>query len=526
MSLHNVDFFKHIPLSVLKKLMGLCYNNFYDTSGFNEKKRLYLPLEFPDDMEYIPSIPKLDTEDTLKTLGYSLYDYKKGLCKKNGDDKNLYKIGKLLNKHDCGIILKKFNEDITRANVNINFNELEVVISYNPFDIAMMSTGRGWSSCMKYQPGDYSDFSKYIHQDISNGMIIAYLINKNDRKISKPKARLLIKPYKNSNTGEIYYKVSDLVYGLSVNSFKKTVQKWVDGWQPSKKINSLYVNSYDFYIDKGESNFIFSNDYINDNEYQNLLKYYNAKSDETGKYKLPGTTNISGFSFRDFPIPVNYIDGNLIIARNRILDNFNFMKNSTVSGDVIIEFNRDSIKNLKGMKGIHFKRDFKLLKNIYLSSFLGLKDCVFDGEFRVMFNGVIPDLKGTSGNKFNGDFILDGNNIISYEGIEDFNLSNACLKVVSLIDTNFSMLATLPIDLDVKNIKICHYIFDKKTPVKDYSIIYNSQDEITDSEVTIMELKLKYNMIDRSDWDREQIIKRYKNHKYWDDVEKIINGKI
>lgn len=520
------DEFKFIPLSVLKPLMQLeqPHHSKFQELGFDDKKRLYIPLNHTSDNVYLDSVIQVEVGDVLRSLNYTLIDYKKGLCKKDGDEKNVYKVGKVLNKNNAEYTLKRFNEDMIRSNVNLNLDELEVVISYNPFDIAMMSTGRGWSSCMRYKIGEFSDFAKHIHDDISCGMLVAYLIHKDDKKIHNPKARMLLKPYKNFNTGETYYIPAGMVYGLTLESFKNTLQEWLDEWQPEKE-DVLYVNSYKFYIDKSESNIIFNKeDDVSESEKLQLLSFYNAEPDGNGKYKIKGDISIAGYPLKEFTFPISSIEGNLTIERNRVLENFNFLKGAVIHGDTDISWNRYNFKNFKGLEGVYFKGDFKVLKNSGINTFEGLKDCTFDGEFRFAFNGMFPDFKGTSGCKFNGKFVVDGNHIISYEGIEDFDFSDCIFLSTSIIDNPATpLLSTLPIDLKLKNITTAHYLnLPDAQDVYENSLMYYTQQEITDSEITFQELKFKYKVYPRSDWDRQQIIKRYTGHSKYSQVLEII----
>ena len=123
---------------------------------FKGKYRIYLPIK-----ELDKKLDCLDSSDNytlvrswLMDNGYSYTDgsYIQGYCYKN--DKNgksiQYRIGKVLNsdKNDSEAqrLLKLFNEDKCRSLKSDS--KYFAVISRHPYDVAGMSTDRGWNSCM------------------------------------------------------------------------------------------------------------------------------------------------------------------------------------------------------------------------------------------------------------------------------------------------------------------------------------------------------------------------------------------
>ena len=95
-----------------------------------------------------------DTErmisDHLKSIGYEVEDYIKGLAYKSDNPKRKIKIGKLLNKSNQ-TFFHYFQNDPVRQSTK---SEFMVVISRHPYDIAGMSTNRGWESCMRLPDPD------------------------------------------------------------------------------------------------------------------------------------------------------------------------------------------------------------------------------------------------------------------------------------------------------------------------------------------------------------------------------------
>ena len=71
---------------------------------------------------------------------------------------------------------------------------LIVIFARHPYDIAGMSYGRTWRSCMHLVDGKLREFVK---KDIKFGTIAVYLTNANDETLSNPLARILVKPYIN-----------------------------------------------------------------------------------------------------------------------------------------------------------------------------------------------------------------------------------------------------------------------------------------------------------------------------------------
>lgn len=71
---------------------------------------------------------------------------------------------------------------------------LIIIFARHPYDIAGMSYGRTWRSCMHLVDGKFREFVK---KDIENGTIAVYLTNANDETLSNPLARILVKPYVN-----------------------------------------------------------------------------------------------------------------------------------------------------------------------------------------------------------------------------------------------------------------------------------------------------------------------------------------
>ena len=175
--------------------------------------RIYMPVNTPLDVEPLPEI-----EEELQQQGYEVKDYVAGLAEKNG---RVIKIGKLLSPDT----LRQYEVD-KRERVGKR-RSFHIVISRHPYDIAGMSTDRGWTSCQDLRSGSHCHF---VPKDIEAGSFIAYLADVNDTNLKNPTARVLIKPYVNTE-GQVAYASSRQVYGsvpsdLSVE-FTASVDKFV-----------------------------------------------------------------------------------------------------------------------------------------------------------------------------------------------------------------------------------------------------------------------------------------------------------
>jgi hypothetical protein len=148
----------------------------------------------------------------LNPMGYSFTEtqYAEGVASSDGV-RHALKIGKILQGLGEETLLKEFKEDFCRS-----YGGLKVVISRHPYDIASMTTNRGWSSCMDLVSGCNK---AYVKRDIMGRTVIAYLTSMKDKNLTNPLARILLKRYENAS-GHEYYVPATRVYGLSTAYFK------------------------------------------------------------------------------------------------------------------------------------------------------------------------------------------------------------------------------------------------------------------------------------------------------------------
>lgn len=159
--------------------------------------------------------PPIEIVDALMEKNIVLVDYVAGTGKDSHG--RIVKIGKYLAKDPD--LKKMFDSDPKRKSlVNATRNHQLICISMHPYDIAGMSTDRGWVSCMNLKDGSNK---RFIKQDIAGGTLIAYLIDPQDKNINKPIARCLAKPF-----------------------FEKSKAKAAEKFVGSETVNALYLVEY------------------------------------------------------------------------------------------------------------------------------------------------------------------------------------------------------------------------------------------------------------------------------------------
>lgn len=210
--------------------------------------RLYIPISNESipasDIAPIPAIQSFLTQN-----GYSIVDYRKGIVF-DENKKQQIKIGKVLQKFDRSDLLNLFNTDKNREAIR---SQHIVVISRHPYDIAGMSTNRGWTSCMNLNTGQYR---KYVPIDIKEGTIVAYVVKREDKNISNPVGRILIKPFIDSlGSDRIYLVPESYCYGTGVTGFTDTVEKWTNEVNKSNDLENIAIFKWNpkFYDDSSMS---------------------------------------------------------------------------------------------------------------------------------------------------------------------------------------------------------------------------------------------------------------------------------
>lgn len=207
--------------------------------------RITIPLEDPHDHKVMPHP---DIASHLEKHGYSVEDYSSGTAKdKYG---RITKIGKALSSTKADPkLLNTFNSDPARQGGGKVHDNLQVVISRHPHDVAGMSTGRGWTSCMDMKDGVNKD---YLKHEIAEGTHVAYLTQKGDHEVKNPIARIALKPFREEKSDRIILHPEHKTYGTAASSFEHTVNNFVNNHFPLKE-NTFYTKNSKVYDDSHNS---------------------------------------------------------------------------------------------------------------------------------------------------------------------------------------------------------------------------------------------------------------------------------
>ena len=192
----------------------------------NGQDRVTTPLIHPE----APAIPHPDVQDHLERNGYNISDYRAGKAMDQyGRETN---IGKALAKTKADpSVINAFVNDPNRATAKQNVDDkLHVVISRNAYDVAGMSTDRGWTSCMDMNKGSNAH---YLKPAVEEGMHVAYLARKDDPELQNPLARIAMVPYNAYNrdgtkAAKTILRPEKTQYGTSDSAFADTVKKWTE----------------------------------------------------------------------------------------------------------------------------------------------------------------------------------------------------------------------------------------------------------------------------------------------------------
>jgi hypothetical protein len=223
--LKSFSLFEAIKLSDARKVTEI----FLKSGGkerynevFKGQDRLYYDLE--EAMDNPKTELSVQIESELEKNGYTMLDYYAGTAKKNEDDKNLFKIQKLLVKWKLDELKSKMDSDPIRSGTKSKSKK--VVISRHGIDLAGVSTGRGWTSCKNLKGGMNA---KYVFTEAEVGALVAYLIEADDLNIQKPIQRISIPVYINEKdpTKVLLYPESKGYGNYNKTDFFNFVLKWV-----------------------------------------------------------------------------------------------------------------------------------------------------------------------------------------------------------------------------------------------------------------------------------------------------------
>lgn len=405
------------PLSVAKKYTQYKENRIesdFENKVFGNKNRIYIPLQKINPKKASRNIGltiENRVENTLRRDGYEVIDYVKGTCKKIGDTKNIYKIGKVLNKLNRDVELKSFNNDFARNLANQGTDNLEVVISRHAYDIAGMSTGRGWTSCLEIG----KENEKYIQPHIELGSLIAYVIDKSDRNIRSPKSRILINPYKlfrkSPRHPEVTKYFSAKIYGTFVPGFKETIDNWLEENQDIpygtySLSGGLYADDLWFKTKLHPLKDLKTKELVLENiKALHLTKY---KINDDLSVDIDGNVSLTTCDLTEIPLNFNKVNGNFIIYNNKLTS----LEGSPKIVRGSFDCSHNKLKNLKGSPEI-VRRNFSCQRNSITTLVGGPREV--NGDYNCSENK-LENLKGMPEYEV-GHLTLAYNPLKSIEGI-------------------------------------------------------------------------------------------------------------
>jgi hypothetical protein len=291
--IHSYDTFinEAIAYNVAKPYIQL----WKDTGGesryeewFNGVHRLYMDL-LTDESPIFKDVHKV-----LQDNGYQVVDYYNNVARKDGvSDNREFGIGKLLYRFD-----KELKKEYDSHKDKTVSDEYMVVISRHAYDLLGISTDRKWHSCMSLDDSMYQSDS--IKDDIKQGSLVAYLIERSDTNIKNPINRLLIKPFTDESNHTVLATDAKVYFNKQkdkeIVGFRDTVDKWLEGKQVIKK-DVLYKLNQALYPDGKD--FVLNSDFMPDlkRRYKNIRVLDNGMlmvSSGSDKKELKGIVNKNG----------------------------------------------------------------------------------------------------------------------------------------------------------------------------------------------------------------------------------------
>jgi hypothetical protein len=143
-----------------------------------------------------------------------------------------------------GTFQKAYENDPERG---ASKGEKGIVFTRNKYDVAGMSTDRGWSSCMNMVDGENR---KYLEHDINHGTVTAYFVHHDDQGLKSPVGRVNLKKFENGS-GHVIYRPEESTYGTIPKNAVKHIHEWSEKNYPSQP--GIYVKAAGLYNDDGKS---------------------------------------------------------------------------------------------------------------------------------------------------------------------------------------------------------------------------------------------------------------------------------
>jgi hypothetical protein len=200
--------------------------------------RVSVPLARVEDKDSNLDTPH-ELAHHLSQHGFEVHDFEKGLARKKGDRRPV-RIGRVLERTKAPDHVKSaYVHASSRQGIKTKNTNYHVVISRHHHDVAGMSTGTGWDSCMsldkKTLTGRKGTHARsYLPRDLTQGTHVAYLAHKDDKDLKNPVARIALKP-RVSDKGHRILVPEKRAYGEATKEFHQTVNDWVSNNFKMKK---------------------------------------------------------------------------------------------------------------------------------------------------------------------------------------------------------------------------------------------------------------------------------------------------
>ena len=291
---------------------------------FGSKTRIQIP-ESIEHTESNKSKPSKHVQMFLDENSYSANnaDYKKGVAYHLSDEnrRRPLKIGKILEKHGAHDKIKKaFMNDPYRATAKSS--HLTATVSRHPFDVAGMSTDRGWTSCLDLRKGIYK---KDVNKELQHGTHVAYLHHKTDKTISHPVARIALKPYEADGEKPIL-RPETKTYGTTNPEFHQAVSHWAKQNFPLKE-NVIYSKNSHVYDDDSSNSG--NQTFVNHTNNEELFKRNSIKKIEDA---------LEGNKLEHLPIKYHEVE--------HVLPKLNGLKHSFILEHIEANADHDTTKKL------------------------------------------------------------------------------------------------------------------------------------------------------------------------------------
>lgn len=253
----------------------------------------------------------------LTELGYLYIDYDNNRCSKDKEGvKNLTSIAGILSRKNIEEVYKKidllnkynqrnnknvFNKPVIIKQKTVDDTKLMMVFSNHPVDLMTMSSNRPWeqTSCMRIGGSNH----EYVYADIEYGSVVCFQTVFGDYNIEVANARLLYKPYVDTDDSDNYILYSDgKVYGDGKKDFyRKSLEVVNDTFNYG--VEGTFNLHCSIYNDSQATTITKDGDYIEEANRINIYNFYEEydSSDASSElyYELEGSAHVGSIDDYD-----------------------------------------------------------------------------------------------------------------------------------------------------------------------------------------------------------------------------------